>query len=107
MLVFVGRIVKPFPSPSGSILRYPALNFNRISPGEAFLFYVVYQRENVYIKRKVLMRCVMFSKKSLFAVILPLIFLAGCAGAPIRPVLKERRSPRSFREDRRKPIYWD
>ncbi len=34
-------------------------------------------------------RCVMFPKKSLFAIILLLILLVGCAGAPVRPVLKE------------------
>ncbi|HYA92724.1 MAG TPA: hypothetical protein VEK32_14635 [Thermodesulfobacteriota bacterium] len=34
----------------------------------------------------------MFSKKSSFAIILLLIFLVGCAGAPVRPLLKENLS---------------
>ena len=54
MLVFVCRIVKLSPFPSGSILRYPALNFNRTYSGGEFHFCLVYPPEDVYIKAEVL-----------------------------------------------------
>ena len=53
MLVFACRIVKLSPFPSSSILRYPALNFNRTSRGQEFHFCLVYPAENVYIKAEV------------------------------------------------------